>query len=96
MNNFSIFKNTHKEKDSHPDYTISVKVGESYEQAGGCWIKDGKSGKFFSCKLNEQYKDRAGFELAIVPPPAPKHDEKAPEAGIEYPADDINPDDIPF
>lgn len=63
IKNFAIFKNDKKEKDNQPDYTISAKIGESYVTIGGAWVKQGKSGKFFSCKLSDTYKERIGYGL---------------------------------
>lgn len=70
--NFSIFKNTHKKEGStQPDYKISMKVGEEYVEIGAGWIKDGKSGKYISCKLSDSYADhtkgvaRKGFQLVM-------------------------------
>lgn len=65
IRNFAIFKNNDKKSDKQPDYTISVKVGEKYVTAGGAWLKEGKSGKFFSCKLSETYKERMGFFVGV-------------------------------
>ena len=65
MKNFSIFKNDYKkEGEKTPDYKIMVsgKEGEKMVEAGGCWLKDGKNSKYFSCKLNDEYVDNAkGF-----------------------------------
>ena len=63
IKSFAIFKNNKKEKETHPDYTISAKVGEEYVTIGGAWLKEGKSGKFFSCKLSAPYKERKGYHL---------------------------------
>ena len=49
MENFTIFKNTYKEKDNQPDYKVSVKDGEGYKEWGACWKKEGKSGSYLSC-----------------------------------------------
>ena len=65
IRNFAIFKNNEKKNDKQPNYTISVKVGEKYVTAGGAWLKEGKTGKFFSCKLSETYKDRLGFYIMV-------------------------------
>ena len=65
IRNFAIFKNNNKKKEIEPDYNISVKVGDKYVTAGGAWLKEGKSGKFFSCKLGESYKDRPGFYIEV-------------------------------
>ena len=76
MKNFSIFKNTYKkEGTTQPDYKIMVSLaeGEKMSEAGACWIKEGTSGKFISCKLNDVFVDhtkgvaRKGFSLAIEP-----------------------------
>ena len=59
MKNFTITKNKFKKPESKaPDYRISVKVGEKFEEIGGCWLKDSKDGqKYFSCKLNDVWVD---------------------------------------
>jgi uncharacterized protein (DUF736 family) len=53
ISNFSIFKNTKKEKPTQPDYTISTKVGEEFKVVGACWLKDSANGKYFSCKVDD-------------------------------------------
>ena len=65
MNNkiFAIFKNNDKKNEKSPDYNISFKVNDKYVNIGGCWIREGKSGKFFSCKLSNGYKDFKGFHI---------------------------------
>ena len=59
--NFSIFKNERKEKENQPDYTISMKnpdeeAEKKYLTVGGCWIKEGAKGKYFSCSIDDEYK----------------------------------------
>ena len=88
---FAIFKNE-KKSDKAPDYNISVKVGEKHETIGGCWLKEGKSGKFFSCKFSEPYGDRKGYEISESKPETMKP-AITPQ---NYPKDDIRPEDIPF
>ena len=62
-NTGAIFKND-KKADNHPDYKGKINVkGEEFEIA--LWVKDGKSGKFFSAKISEPYKKdvfREGLE----------------------------------
>lgn len=60
---FAIFKAKEKKNEKSPDYNISVKVGEKYLNVGGCWLKEGKGGKYFSCKLSDGYQDRKGFSI---------------------------------
>ena len=69
IKNFTIFKNTKKEKENHPDYRISIKIGDEYVDAGGVWLKEGKAGKFFSCKLNDARDTRKGFGIHIEEAP---------------------------
>ena len=85
IKNFIIFKNSKKEKDNHPDYRISIKVGNDYVDGGGVWLKEGKSGKFFSCKLNDARDLRVGFGI---------HVEKAPFTEVKR--EDIDVSQIPF
>ena len=63
IDNFSIFKNDDKKKDTEPDYRISIKVGEEYVDGGACWLKQGKTGKYFSCSLKKPYKGKDGFHI---------------------------------
>ena len=58
--NFSIFRAKEKKSDKAPDYNISLKVGEHYVNVGACWLKEGKSGKYFSCKLSDGYTSKDG------------------------------------
>jgi len=62
IKNFAIFKTKEKKNDNSPDYSISIKVGDKYQNVGGCWLKEGKNGsKYISCKLSDGYKNRKGF-----------------------------------
>lgn len=71
---FNLQKNN-KQRDTQPDYRISVNIGEeeaNYVEAGACWIKKDKKGNsFLSCKLADAYVDhtkgtaRKGFELVV-------------------------------
>jgi hypothetical protein len=103
MKYFNIFKNTSKKEGSTaPDYRISVNIGtkENPEnvEAGGCWLKDMKSGgKYFSCKLSDLYVDkekgtaRQGFDLVAEPIVEEKKEPCLDENGR-----DCSPDLIPF
>jgi len=54
LNTGAIFKNTNKTKDTHPDYRGKVNVnGKEMEVA--LWVKQGKSGAFFSASFSEPY-----------------------------------------
>ncbi len=102
INSFSIFKNTRKEKETQPDYNMSAKVGDEFVDIGACWLKDGKSGKFFSCQLKKEYQDKKGYEIIEIgkdTTPEPKSPENAPQSrvgAVEYPTEDIKSEDIPF
>jgi hypothetical protein len=54
LNSGAIFKNDKKVSANHPDYRGKVNVnGKEMEVA--LWIKEGKTGKFFSASFSEPY-----------------------------------------
>jgi hypothetical protein len=53
-NSGSLFKNNRKEKDTHPDYTGNCMINGK-EMRMSAWLKEGKSGKFFSFSFSEPY-----------------------------------------
>jgi hypothetical protein len=56
-NRGALFKNTRKEKDTHPDYTGKIDV-DGVEYWLSAWLKQGKSGTFMS--LSVKKKEAAG------------------------------------
>lgn len=49
----SLFRNTYKKSPNQPDHRGSCKIdGEEYDISA--WIKDGKSGKFFSLAFQKK------------------------------------------
>jgi hypothetical protein len=58
-NSGSLFKNNRKEKENHPDYTGNCMVNGK-EMRMSAWLKEGKSGKFFSFAFSEPYLKEAG------------------------------------
>lgn len=73
IKNFSIFKNHKKEKETHPDYTISAKVTvnniEEFKEIGAVYLKDTQKGeKYFSCSLakTREYNGKTYSGYVIV------------------------------
>jgi hypothetical protein len=77
---FSLFKNSRKEKETHPDYAGSVMINgkEHYLNA---WLKDGKNGKFFSGSIGKEKVPKDNF---------------TPRGGDELPKHTIEDDEVPF
>ena len=57
IKNFSIFRAKESKSDKSPTHNISAKIGEEYVNIGACWTKEGKAGKYLSCKLQDAYVD---------------------------------------
>lgn len=54
LNTGAIFKNDNKKAENHPDYRGKVNVnGKEMEIA--LWVKQGKSGSYFSASFSEPY-----------------------------------------
>ena len=71
IKHFSIFKNKPSDNEKLPTHSISAKYGDEYVTIGGCWTKEGKGGKYLSCKLQDAWVDhtdrtktRKGFAIA--------------------------------
>ena len=64
-NTGSLFKNSRKEKENHPDYTGNCMVNGK-EMRMSAWVKEGKSGKFFSFSFSEPYLKEAGEPAKAV------------------------------
>ena len=52
---FTLFKNTKKETDNHPDYRGDL-LGEPIWVSA--WIREGAKGKFMSCSMQHKNKDQ--------------------------------------
>jgi len=49
----SIFKNTYKTEEKHPDYRGIYKDDQGKEWSVALWVKEGAKGKFFSMAMSE-------------------------------------------
>ena len=49
----SIFKNTFKTEEKHPDYRGIYKDDQGKEWSVALWVKEGAKGKFFSMAMSE-------------------------------------------
>ena len=58
----SLFKNTRKTTETHPDYNGSIMVNGK-EHWLSAWVKEGKNGKFFSVSIGQEKKPK-GFTEA--------------------------------
>jgi hypothetical protein len=72
INSFVIFKNTRKEKDTHPDYTMSINVGTKeqpvYVECAGVWMKEGQKGKFMSGMMKAPFQEKSGWTITEIKP----------------------------
>ena len=58
----SIFKNTYKTEEKHPDYRGIYKDDQGKEWSVALWIKEGAKGKFFSMAMSEPQRKVADKE----------------------------------
>lgn len=66
MKNFSIWKNDKKEKESEPDYRLTMKVDDKFVDIGAGWIKSTSEGKkYISVSLSKAYNGKNGWKLII-------------------------------
>jgi len=92
---FSLFKND-KKKETQPDYKISVKVGDVYMDAGAGWVKDGKKGKYLSCKLNDEFHLTVHTKPMTPEQEVEEHEKEVPPAEYEVDGKVVSSADIPF
>lgn len=59
----SLFKNDRKVSENHPDYTGTILVNGK-EHFLSAWVKEGKSGKFFSVSIG---KEKLPKEAQVAP-----------------------------
>ena len=53
-----IFKNNKKQSEKHPDYNGKIMI-EGKEKSFSLWIKEGKSGKYISGKVNDDIYNKS-------------------------------------
>jgi len=83
-NRGALFKNTRREKDTHPEYNGSINV-DGHDYWISAWVKEGKSGKFFS--LSVKRKDGT----AARPDPAAEFKAEAKRVFPDAQLDDETP-----
>lgn len=89
----SIFANKRKEKDAHPDYQGSIKIGGTEYWLSG-WKKTTNSGEPW-ISLAFKPKDSAKLQPQTTPPAAAPQESTPPKATRPDPFDGF-PDDTPF
>lgn len=81
-NSGSLFKNTRKEKDTHPDYNGSVRI-EGHDYWISAWLKEDKNGgKYFSFAFKR--KDGTADRPQAAAKPASQSSARDLDDGIPF------------
>ena len=107
MKNFNIYANNYKKTDAQPDYRLVAKTNDKAFNVGVAWKKTGQNGSYLSVALDkprEYEKDGQTVKLDgyLIISESEYNEllrnqkDKIPGTDIDYPEDDINPEDIPF
>lgn len=92
----ALFRNTKKEKDTHPDHTGNIVMEDGSEYFLDAWIKETKSDpprKFFSLSLKRKER-QTGQQKQPQQPSKPLPTRRPPPADPDL--DQASEDEIPF
>lgn len=79
-----------KKSDKSPDFRVTAKIGEKWEEIAACWKKSSDKGAYLSLKFGDH------VEVSVGTPSWKKAEEKKADKDFADLTGGVNPNEVPF